>query len=210
MIFAFKLRLWNQILKNTGLTLRRAVIIVVVANLFYFFIEFAIAQKIGSVSLFADSIDFLEDASINTLIAIAIGWSASNRAKLGMVMSFILLIPAIALLWTAWHKFNAPIPPDAKLLSLTGLGAMVVNTGCALLLVHFRHHSGSLTKAAFLSARNDAFANIAIILAGLLTFVWVSGWPDFIVGIGIAIMNADAAKEIWEASKDELKTSTAN
>lgn len=193
-------------LKNADFALRRAVIIVVLANLFYFFIEFAVAKKIGSVSLFADSIDFLEDASINTLIAIAIGWSASKRAKLGMVMSFILVIPAIALLWTAWHKFNAPTPPDAWLLSFTGLGALVVNVSCALLLVKYRDHSGSLTKAAFLSARNDAFANIAIILTGLLTFVWVSGWPDLIVGICIAIMNADAAKEIWEASREELKS----
>ena len=193
-------------LKNADFALRRAVIIVVLANLFYFFIEFAVAKKIGSVSLFADSIDFLEDASINTLIAIAIGWSASKRAKLGMVMSFILVIPAIALLWTAWHKFNAPTPPDAWLLSFTGLGALVVNVSCALLLVKYRDHSGSLTKAAFLSARNDAFANIAIILTGLLTSVWVSGWPDLIVGICIAIMNADAAKEIWEASREELKS----
>lgn len=182
------------------------VIIVALANLSYFFVEFAIAKKIGSVSLFADSIDFLEDASINFLIAIAIAWSARNRAKLGMAMSFILLIPALALFWTAWQKFNAPTPPDPWLLSLTGFGALVVNVSCAFLLAKFRHHSGSLTKAAFLSARNDAYANIAIILAGIITMGWLSGWPDLIVGVGIAIMNADAAKEIWEASRDEHKS----
>jgi Co/Zn/Cd efflux system component len=33
----------------------------------YFGIEFAVALMIGSVSLFADSVDFLEDASINFL-----------------------------------------------------------------------------------------------------------------------------------------------
>ena len=45
--------------------LRRAVALVAVLNLAYFGIEFAVALSIGSVSLFADSIDFLEDASIN-------------------------------------------------------------------------------------------------------------------------------------------------
>ena len=188
---------------NDNNALRRMVIVVALANLTYFFVEFAIAKKIGSVSLFADSIDFLEDASINFLIAIAIGWSARSRAKVGMAMAFILLIPAIALFWTAWQKFNAPIPPDPWLLSLTGFGALVVNMSCAILLVKFRHHSGSLTKAAFLSARNDTYANIAIILVGIITTGWLSGWPDLIVGIGIAIMNADAAKEIWEASREE-------
>lgn len=199
----------NSSKENADFTIRRAVIIVALANLAYFFIEFAVARNIGSVSLFADSIDFLEDASVNFLIAIAIGWSAGNRAKVGMAMAFILIVPALALFWTAWQKFNAPIAPDAWLLSLTGLGALVVNVACAFLLAKFRHHSGSLTKAAFLSARNDAFANVAIMLAGFITLVWLSVWPDIIVGIGIAIMNADAAKEIWEAARDEHKSANA-
>ncbi len=79
----------------------------------------------------------------------------------------------------------------------------MVNVGCALLLVRFRHHSGSLRRAAFLSARNDAFANIAIILAGVITLQWHFGWPDLIVGLGIAFMNADAAKAIWKAAREE-------
>lgn len=51
-------------------------------------------------------------------------------------------------------------------LGLAGLGALAVNVCCAYMLAAYRHHSGSLTKAAFLSARNDALANIAIIAAG--------------------------------------------
>ncbi|MGH9429569.1 MAG: cation transporter, partial [Terriglobia bacterium] len=52
---------------NTNL--RKVVIIVAVLNLAYFGVEFAVAVAIGSVSLFADSVDFLEDASVNFLIA---------------------------------------------------------------------------------------------------------------------------------------------
>ena len=37
-------------------------------DLAYFGVEFAVAPRIGSVSLFADGVDFLEDASINFLI----------------------------------------------------------------------------------------------------------------------------------------------
>lgn len=139
-------------------------------NLTYFFVEFVVAKKIGSVSLFADSIDFLEDTSINLLIALALGWSVRNRARLGMVLAFILIIPALALFWTAWQKFHIPTPPDPWLLSITGFGALIVNSSCAILLSKFRHHRGSLSKAAFLSARNDALANITIIVAGLITY----------------------------------------
>ncbi|MBX5165358.1 MULTISPECIES: cation transporter [unclassified Rhizobium] len=184
--------------------LRRAVTIVALANLAYFGIEFTVALSIGSVSLFADSVDFLEDASVNLLILMALGWSMRSRARVGMALAAILLAPAIATIWTAWQKFTVPVAPEAFALSLTGLGALVVNLGCALLLARFRHHGGSLTKAAFLSARNDAVANIAIVGAGLITaFFWTSAWPDLIVGIGIAIMNVDAAREVWTAARDE-------
>jgi len=50
-----------------------------------------------------------------------------------------------------------------------GLGALAVNSFCAILLARYRAHGGSLTRAAFLSARNDALANVGIIAAGLAT-----------------------------------------
>ncbi len=61
------------------MNLRKVVIIVAILNLAYFGVEFAVALAIDSVSLFADSVDFLEDASINFLIAIALGWSVASR-----------------------------------------------------------------------------------------------------------------------------------
>jgi Co/Zn/Cd efflux system component len=183
--------------------LRRVVIIVALLNLAYFGVEFAVALAIGSVSLFADSIDFLEDASVNLLIAIALGWSATYRARLGMVLAGILLIPGLATLWTAWGKFMAPMPPAPLPLALAGLGALAINLSCAFMLARFRTHSGSLTRAAFLSARNDTVANVAIIAAGFVTAYTHSAWPDLVVGLGIAAMNADAAREVWHAAREE-------
>jgi Co/Zn/Cd efflux system component len=190
--------------------LRQTIKRVALLNVGYFFIEFAVALSIGSVSLFADSIDFLEDASVNFLILAALGWPLARRAKMGMAMAGILLIPGIATLWTAWEKFNLPVAPSPIPLMLAGLGALAVNLSCALLLARFRHQSGSLTKAAFLSARNDALANVGIILAGLLTaFLWRSAWPDLITGLAIAALNADAAREVWEAARAEHLSANA-
>lgn len=192
----------HQILPTAHL-LRRAVLTVAILNLIYFGIEFVVAHVIGSVSLFADSIDFLEDASINFLIFFALGWSLRLRARIGMVLAGILLIPGLATLWVALQKFNAPIPPEALSLSITGVGAFIVNITCAFILTRYRQHSGSLTKAAFLSARNDALANIAIIIAGLITAYTASAWPDLVVGLGIAALNANAAHEVWQAARQE-------
>jgi Co/Zn/Cd efflux system component len=186
-------------------SLHRVVVGVALLNLAYFGVEFAVALHIGSVSLFADSVDFLEDASINLLIAVALGWSARRRAQLGMALAGVLLVPALATLWTAWSKFALPLPPAAAALTLTGGGALLVNLTCAFMLARFRTHGGSLTRAAFLSARNDTFANIAIVAAGLVTARSHSLWPDLSVGLAIAALNAGAAREVWQAARKEYR-----
>jgi Co/Zn/Cd efflux system component len=85
--------------------LRQTVRLVALLNLAYFGTEFAAARVIGSVSLFADSIDFLEDASVNFLVIMAVGWTARSRGWVGMALACILLVPAMATLWTAWGNW---------------------------------------------------------------------------------------------------------
>ncbi len=187
--------------------LRRTVAFVGLANLAYFFVEFTVARHIGSVSLFADAVDFLEDAAVNGLIFVSLAWSLHRRAQVGMVLAALLLVPAAAAFWTAWSKFQAPVAPEAFALSVTGFGALAVNVTCSFLLVRFRNHEGSLTKAAFYSARNDVIANVAIIATGLVTaFLWVSAWPDLIVGLAIAAMNAEAAADVLKAARREHRS----
>lgn len=189
--------------------LRYAVRLVALLNLGYFGVEFAVALAIGSVSLFADSIDFMEDATVNGLILIALGWNARRRAMVGMALTAVLFAPAMATLWTAWQKLQLPVPPAPVPLTLAGLGALAINLYCALRLARFRTHSGSLTRAAFLSARNDALANVAIIAAGVVTALTLSALPDLIVGLGIFALNLDAARQVYSAARHERRAATA-
>jgi Co/Zn/Cd efflux system component len=183
--------------------LRRVVIWVASLNFAYFFVEFAVARHIGSVSLFADSIDFLEDASVNFLVLMALGWTVRRRTAVSMALAMLLLVPGIATAWMAWNKFHLPVPPAELPLSLAGAGALAVNVGCAFMLVRVKDVAGSLSRAAFLSARNDAIANVAIIFAAVVTVFWPSAWPDLVVGLGIFLLNLGAAREVFEAARKE-------
>ena len=77
-----------------------------------------------SIALIADSLDFLEDAAINLLIFAGIGWSVRNRARLGVVLAGILLVPGLATAWAAWQKFADLTPPEPVALTLTGLHSL--------------------------------------------------------------------------------------
>lgn len=195
-----------MIAADNNASLRRAVALVALLNFAYFFVESGVALRQGSVSLFADSVDFLEDAALNSLILLGLSWSVRARAKLGMILAGVLLIPSAMTIWTAIQKLSHPSAPDAASLGAVGLGALCVNLFCAYHLAKYRHHSGSLTKAAFLSARNDALANVAIIAAGMVTLVYASPWPDLAVGLGIMAVNADAAVKVFRSARAEHVT----
>jgi len=183
--------------------LRRVVLVVAALNLGYFFVEVSVALAIGSVSLLADSVDFLEDTAINLLIALALGWPLRRRALAGHAMALVILVPAVVAGWQAVQKAFEPTAPDVRALVLTAGGAAVVNGACALLLVRVRHHGGSLSGAAYLSARNDVAVDVAILAMALVTAWTGSGWPDIVLGLVIVTVNGTAAVEVWRLAGEE-------
>jgi Co/Zn/Cd efflux system component len=198
---------WDERVTATELVepgrLRRVVLVVAGLNLAYAVVEASVALAIGSVSLLADSVDFVEDTAVNLLIALALGWPLARRAVVGHVLAGIILVPAVVAAWQAVVKAFDPVAPDVPLLFVTALGAAAVNTLCALLLVRVRHHGGSLSGAAFLSARNDVAVNVAIMAMALVTAWTGSGWPDIVLGCVIVLVSSRAAWEVWGLAGEE-------
>lgn len=182
---------------------RRAVLTVALLNFGYFFVEFFVALGSGSVSLLADSVDFLEDTSINLLIFVALGWALAKRAVMGKVMAVVILAPAAFAAWEAAQRFAEPVAPDVLPVVLASLGAIVINGTSALVIARVRNHGGSLGRAAFLSARNDVLVNVAIIVMALITAWTGSGGPDLVLGCLIILLALHAAYEVWEVSEEE-------
>ena len=180
---------------------------VAILNLSYFAIEFYFAQRFNSVALFSDSLDFLEDASVNILIFLSFSLAVIWRARLSYIFAFLLLLPGCSFLYNALQQIAKPITPNGDGMSIVGLGALGVNIYCAIILNKFKEIKGGLAKAAYFSARNDAIANILIIIAGIVTLFWLSAIPDLIVGSMIFLMNADSARAILKAANREHRDS---
>lgn len=183
--------------------LRATVLTVALLNLAYMVVEVAVALSIRSVALVADSVDFFEDFAVSLLIFIALGWTLSKRAVVGKAMAVIIVLPALAALVMAVVKMGDPEPPAAGVLFWTAVGAVGVNLVCVLLLSRFRSDGGSLTRAAWLAARNDLIAGVVLIGLAGATALTASGWVDIIVGLLLVVLNGSAAKEVWEAATEE-------
>ena len=189
-------------------TLKPVVVRVAILNLFYFVVEFYFAHRFNSVALLSDSLDFLEDASVNILIFLAFSLSVIWRKRLSYVFALLLLLPGLSFIFNALQQISNQEAPVGRGMSIVGAGALAVNFYCALILKKFREIKGGLAKAAYFSARNDAVSNLLIIVAGVITLVWVSAIPDLVVGAVIFFMNADSARDILHAARTEQKESS--
>ncbi|MFL2675857.1 MAG: cation transporter [Alphaproteobacteria bacterium] len=188
------------------LDIKKAIFCVVFLNLSYFMIEFYSAYQIGSASLFADSIDFLEDTAINALILFSVSWSLKNRLRLSMILALLILIPGLTALWTVGQQFINKSYPDSFDLSLVGFGALIINLFCIKILLRFQNNQESLYRIAFLSAKTDILSNLAIITAGIFLYFFPSIWPDILVALCIVIINFDASFKIYKSVQKQRKS----
>ncbi len=189
--------------------LRRTVLLVAALNFAYFVVEFSYGRIYSSLALISDSIDFLEDASVNLLVVLALGWTLQKRKYVSYLLAGLLLVPGIAFLWNAVNKLLDPVPPVGEGMTFVGLGALAVNVFCALMIARHKSEEHGLVLAAYYSARNDAIGNVLIIISGLITLLTPSIWPDLVVGLILFGLNTGAAKAVISASKSESTNSNS-
>lgn len=183
---------------------RTAIAIVAAINFLGFVVESVVALVIGSASLFADAADFLEDTLINVLVLTALGWSLASRRKASYALAGLILLPAVAAFVMVAVKIATGEPPEPFTLSITAVGALVINVVSAILLMQIRNTGEALMTGAWLAARNDALANLLIIAAGVVTVFWATIWPDVVVGLVVGVINLHAAKEVFEQARAEV------
>lgn len=180
--------------------MKKAIGITAFLNLGYFLIEFFFALNIKSISLLADSIDFIQDAFVNFLIIFGLGWSLASRKWLARFLASILMIPIFFIIPNVIRAIKDPTPPAGLQITVVALGALAINFLCSLILVKHRKAEKHLIWAAYLAARNDAIANLAVIAVGLLTFIWPTSIFDIIAGIGIGLLNSISAVRVWRSA----------
>lgn len=183
---------------------RRALWIVVILNVGFGLIELVGGFLADSQALKADSLDFLGDGSITFVGLLALSWAERTRAKVALTQGIFLALLGVWVLGMAvWRAMNA-VPPEAELMGGIGIAALAVNVTAALVLAKFREGGDAQARAIWLSSRNDAINNVAVIIAAGLVFWLESAWPDLLVAAAIAVVFLHSAWEIIGDARKEL------
>lgn len=183
---------------------RKALLIVGSLN-----VGFGLAEIVGgfianSQALKADALDFLGDGSITFVAILALAWTAAARAKVALTQGIFLALLGLAVVGMAiWRALNAE-PPEAELMGGIGVVALVVNVTAALLLSRFRDGDANV-QAVWLFSRNDALANVAVIVAAILVAWTGRAWPDLVVAGCIAVLFIHSSVEIIRNARKELR-----
>jgi Co/Zn/Cd efflux system component len=183
---------------------RRALWIALIVNSAMFVVESAGGVAADSVSLLADAVDFFGDAANYALSLLVLGWAARWRSRAAMAKGLTMGLYGIGVLGMAGLNAVTGSAPQVMTMGAIGGLALAVNVAVALLL--YAHRNGDAnTRSVWLCSRNDAIANVAVLLAALGVFGTGSAWPDLAVGAGIAVLALTAARSVVRQAAGELK-----
>jgi len=89
-------------------------------------------------------------------------------------------------------------------MGVVGSLALLVNVVVAVLLYAYREGDANM-RSVWLCSRNDAFGNLAVLLAALGVFGTGSGWPDLIVASIMGLLALIASRSVVTHALQELR-----
>ena len=175
-----------------------------VVNAAMFAIELSAGFNSGSVSLLADAIDFLGDAANYGVSLAVLTMAMAWRSKAALLKGVCMLGFGLFVLGRAAWAAKTGLVPEASTMGAIGFLALTANIIVALLLYNYRMGDANM-HSVWLCSRNDAFGNIAVMLAALGVFGTGSAWPDLVVAVGMACLAISGGWSVIQHAKLELK-----
>jgi len=184
-------------------------------NLAMFAIEIGAGVAAQSVSLLADSLDFLGDAGNYGISLFVLGMAIQWRARASLLKAASMGAFGLWIAITTVNHAMAGTVPAAPVMGVVGALALAANFGVALLLYRWRDGDSNM-RSVWICTRNDAIGNLAVLAAAAGVFGSGSGWPDYIVAAimsGLALVGAfqvtrHAIAELRQSREASVDTKT--
>ena len=183
---------------------RRILWVALLVNLGMFVVEIGAGIQAGSMSLLADSLDFLGDAGNYAISLWVLGMALTWRARAAQLKAWSMLLFGLGVLGAAlWHWWQGALP-SAPTMGVVGTLALLANLAVLILLYAYREGDSNM-RSVWLCTRNDALGNLAVLGAALGVFGTGSAWPDLIVASIMALLAITAAVQVLRQADGELK-----
>jgi len=183
----------------------KALVWALVLNLVLFVVELMGSLRSGSVSLLADSVDFLGDALNYGASLVVLDMALSWRSRLALAKGSIMAgWGAVVLVQAVWTFFRGTVP-EAH--TMTAIGALALGTNLFVAVLLYRHRAGDANRrSVWLCTRNDAIGNLAVLGAAQLVGFTGRGWPDLLVAAGMAVLGLWSGTAVVRQARREIRS----
>jgi Co/Zn/Cd efflux system component len=182
----------------------RVLQIVLAINVAMFVVELVAGLVAGSTALLADSVDMLGDAVVYSFSLYVVGRGPQWQARGALLKGGVMALFGVAILLEAAVKLSRGGVPTAAVIGIIGLLALAANS--AVLVFLSRHRADDLNmRSVWLCSRNDVIANVAVLAAAAGVGLTGAGWPDIVVGVGIALLFGFSAVSVLRAGTRQLR-----
>jgi Co/Zn/Cd efflux system component len=188
---------------------RRVLWIALAINAAMFAGEIGAGLASGSRSLQADALDFLGDAA-NYAISLGVaGMALVWRSSAALLKGGTILAFGLYVLVTTLFAALAGTVPHAGTMGIVGVIALAANGAVALMLFRFRTGDANM-RSVWICSRNDAFGNLAVLLAAIGVVGTGAAWPDLAVALIMASLCIWGGLQIVTQARSELRAKAAS
>ena len=184
---------------------RRILWVALAVNLAMFCVEIGAGLAAQSVSLLADSLDFLGDAGNYGISLFVLGMALQWRARASLLKAASMGAFGVWVAVTTVQHALAGTVPAVPVMGIVGALAFAANLGVAALLYRWREGDSNM-RSVWICTRNDAIGNLAVLAAALGVFGSGTGWPDYLVAAVMAGLALVGAFQVARQALQELAT----
>jgi cation diffusion facilitator family transporter len=181
---------------------------VLLINAVMFLVEGGAGVMAHSTSLLADALDMLGDTLVYGFSLFVLARSTRWQAGAALAKGGFMLAFGLGVLAEAVFKAFHPVMPGVETMGVIGGLALIANVVCFVLL--YRSRSDTLNmRSTWLCSRNDVMANVGVLIAAAGSYLWMSRWPDILVGVVIASLFLSSALHVLRQARQALQTPLA-
>lgn len=177
-------------------------------NAVMFIIEMSVGLLADSTALIADSLDMLADAVVYGVGIYAVGKTVVHKANAAKVSGYFQLALGLLILFDIARRATFGSGPESMLMMGMGGVALIANVIC-LAIIRKQKNGEVHMRASWIFSANDVIANIGVILAGVMVYLFDTRWPDLVIGFIVSIVVLRGAVLILKDARQEFRENSS-
>lgn len=178
--------------------------IVLLINVFLFFLTAFYGLHSNSTGLLAESLDDFGDAVTYALSLYVVYKSNQMKARVAFIKGCLILLGALYVLsQVAQHLIDETVPIFESM-GVVAFVALLLNLTCLFLLTKHREQDINMSSV-WECSRNDILNNISIIVASILVWMTNLGWADIAVGLILSLLLIKSSFKVLKTSYVQMQ-----